>query len=276
MSFTPDQLARVKKLRDIVDKRSEDIKKLSGIPYQDASRELEAAIGRLGALMQKFSITNEDIRRKSSGAPREELIVDWYFELSPKGGHGRSRVGAVAHVVHAMGGKCVFWNNGYECYMRITAPESVIENMKILFPTMVLQMENLANRFSRDEARQYRENNYGRSIDPKQSQLNRRGFMQGFGVGVANRITMAQREDMSEDYAKNGESGGYALVVMTRAQRLEAYWRAKNPHFYDKDGNKIKSDKNQEYDRDAYGSGHQAGMSFASPKIGGSRTAINN
>jgi hypothetical protein len=275
MSFTPEQFAKVQKLKDIVDKRAEDLKKLSGIPYLDASRELEAAVGRLGALMQKYSITNEDIRRKAGGAPREELIVDWYFNLSTKGGHGLSRITAVGHVVRAMGGKYAFWNNVYDCYMKITAPESVIENMKILFPTLVLQMENLANRFSRDEARNHREI-WWRSIDPKQSVLNRRGFIQGFGVGVANRITMAQREDITEDYAKNGESGGYALVVLTRQQRVEAQYRAQNPNFYDKDGKEKPGTRHQEFSGDAFGSGHQAGMAFASPKIGGSRTSINS
>lgn len=217
--------------------------------------------------MEKYGITDNDLKTSEELGEEErkkreeaEQIIVWRMDVDPSGGHGRARIAAFGAVVNAMGGKYTYRSRSYYADMEIFAPASVIESMKIFFPIMTLQMETLSKQYSRERANKYRKTS-GYPIDPKDSQRSRRGFMMGFGEGIARRTRELRQENIVQDYAEKGESSQYALVVMTRQDRVRAYY---DNYYKDvKMGNGTKLD----YDMNGYMQGKRAGAAFASPKL---------
>jgi hypothetical protein len=223
----------------------------------------EAALAMVAKLMDKYSITEEEIRRQQAEARGEdaapEAVETWQYDVNVQGGHAPHRVAAFASVARAMGGGVFFTHHktkgaGYKAdvvTLHVAAQPSVIESLKTFLPLVELQMERLAEEISRKvshEARLAGGHHSGPGCHA------RRGFMRGFGAGVAARIT-ANRETM-----KTEDTGGStALVLRDRTTAVDEYMAANHPD--------LKVTKAQKYDGAAWVAGHAAGTAFASPKI---------
>lgn len=232
----------------------------------------EAALAMAAKLMAKYSITEEEVRRlaaKDAGQEaKPEKIQTWTYAVNVQGGHALHRVAAFFSVVRAMGADGFYTHDkvkgaGYKndtVTLYVVAQTSVVESLKVFLPLMELQMERLGDLVSKETSRKARLAG-GHHSGPGCHA--RRGFMRGFGDGIATRIVSDTKQMAKED-----ESGSTALVVQDRATQVAAYMALKHPN--------LKSHAAQKFDSAAYREGHAAGVAFASPKIAQpEREAIN-
>lgn len=228
-----------------------------------SDEQAEAALAAVARLMDRHSVSEEELRRRKASEAglehEDEAIVDWTYPINVQGGHAPHRVAAFASVVTAMGGRCFYLHHkvkgaGYKAdtlVLRIFAQQSIIDNLKAFLPMVELQMERLGDEVSRKKSREAREAG-GHHSGPGCHA--RRGFMRGFGAGIAFRITQGREEMETED-----NSGSTALVLRDRATVLDQYMAENH-------GN-LKITKAQKYDGDAYRQGRAAGIAFASPQV---------
>ena len=190
------------------------------------SEEKEAAFARAGALMQKYEIEEEEVRR-SAGHGAEAIIVE-RFAVSGRGGHGRERAWALGAVARGMGCETAYTSNNASNrprWIQIVGPRSTIENLKILLPSVLLQMENAAAKAVRDHLRELPAW-LSQAERTRESAIIRRSFMRGFGHGIERRLDAARSEyqqDLHEQAAAgDGVSGSRELVLLDRDQQIEA------------------------------------------------------
>lgn len=190
------------------------------------SEEKEAAFARAGVLMQKYEIEEEEVRR-SSGHGAEAIIVE-RFAVSGRGGHGRERTWALGAVAKGMGCATAYTANDTSNRVRwiqIVGPRSTIENLKILLPSVLLQMENAAAKGTRDRVREL-PTWLSQSERTRESAIIRRSFMRGFGHGIERRLEAARSEyqqDLHEQAATgDGLSSSRELVLLDRDQQVQA------------------------------------------------------
>lgn len=226
--------------------------------------QTEAALAMIASLMARYSITNEMIRRRkaelSGESIEDEKIISWTYDINTVGNFGKHRVVAFATVCQAMGAQA-FWSQvkgqGYKGRMtlHVHGHASVVENIKLFLPVMDIQMERLALKAARGKSRELRLAGGHHSSGAYYAKA---GFMRGFGSGVAHRISMSQDDDL---YDGSEDAGGKALVIRDRQNALEAYMKEKFP--------KIKTERRQKFDFDAWHDGRKAGIAFASPQLAG-------
>lgn len=230
--------------------------------------EAQAYLGKAAALMQKYSIEEEEARRANAKlnneALQDETIRTFSFDIITKGGHGMHRMMAFNSVVMAMGGQTFMvtgTGHGYNVQTKlyVSAHESTLEHLKVFLPAMSLAMETLATRESRRVSREARLTGGHHSLEGCRA---RRGFMVGFGSGIAQRIRGAQAEMVDQDL-----TGGTALVLRDRVGQLETYMERFG---------EMKSTSAQRFSSDGFSRGQEAGRAFASPGIGGRRAAIQS
>lgn len=197
------------------------------------SEEKEAAFARAGALMQKYEIEEEEVRR-SSGQDAEAIVVE-RFAVSGKGGHGRERAWALGRVAEGMGCAIAYTANDTSNRVRwiqIVGPQSTIDNLKILLPTVLLQMENAAAKATRDRVRELPAW-LSNSERARESAIIRRSFMRGFGRGIEHRLKAAtaeyQQELHDQAVAGNATSNSRELVLLDREAKIEAEFRNQFP-----------------------------------------------
>lgn len=234
--------------------------------------EAEAALARVAALMDKYDITDEDLRRRKAATEgtqvEDENIVAWEYDVNVLGGHALHRVAAFHSVVKAMGAGVFYRHHkpkglGYKHHivtLHVIAQSSVVDNLKIFLPMMEVQMERLGEQVSKrvsHEARLAGGHHSGPGCHA------RRGFFRGFGSGIASRVATSREETVSED-----TSGSKALVVRDRAAQVDSYMAQHYP--------KLKNTKAQKFDGAAWGEGYVAGVAFVSPQIAADeRESIN-
>lgn len=223
--------------------------------------QTETALAMVAKLMAKYSISEEELRRAQAAERGEEAepegIEAWQYPVNVQGGHGPHRVAAFASVASAMGAGVFYTHRkrkgqGYkadEITLHVIAQPSVIANIKRFLPVVELQMERLGEKVSKEVSRRSREAG-GHHSGPGCHA--RRGFMRGFGVGIADRIRQDTR-------VAEGDTSSTALVVRDRASEVDSYMKANHAN--------LRSTKAQKYDHSAWVAGHNAGVAFASPAI---------
>lgn len=222
--------------------------------------QAEAALAMVAKLMDKYSITQEQLRRRDAELRGEEAapegIVSWEYPVNVQGGHALHRVAAFTSVATAMGAGVFYVHHkpkgaGYKFHtvtLHVFAQPSVVENLKTFLPLVELQMERLAERVSKEVSRASRLTG-GHHSGPGCHA--RRGFMRGFGAGVASRIR--------QDKQTAGGDTSTALVLRDRASEVEEYMATNHAD--------LKTVKPQKYDQGAWHQGHEAGVAFASPQV---------
>lgn len=258
--MTEDKTAR--------DKKIDTIAALLAKAHDPAvtEEEAQAYLGKAAALMQKYSIEEEEARRANAKlnneALQDETIKTFNFDIITKGGHGMHRMMAFNNVVIAMGGRAFMTTGAGTGYnvkttLHISAHVSTLEHLKVFLPAMSMAMETLANKESRRVSRQARLNGGHHSLEGCRA---RRGFMAGFGNGIAERVRGTKMEMVDQDL-----TGGTALVLKDRASQLDTYMERFG---------EMKDTSAQRFSVEGFNRGREAGRAFASPGIGGQRTAI--
>ncbi len=221
----------------------------------------EGYLGRAAALMAAHSIADEELRRAEGGEAGngDDEIIEWAMPINVQGGHAPHRVGAYWAVIKAFGA------DGYITHLRpkgkgyihhivhlhVIAQEAVIQKIKDFVVIMELAMERQADVVSRRESSRSRTMGGHHSLAGCKA---RRGFMRGFGQGIADRLT----KDV-EDYVSESTSSSTALVVADRRAQVKAYMKL---HHGD-----LKPTRALDYDHSAFVEGRQNGRSFASPAV---------
>jgi len=232
----------------------------------------EGFLGKAAALMATYAVEAEELRRAEGGEAGEgdDAIEEWIFPISVQGGHAPHRVAAYWPVVLAFGA------DGYSTHQRfkglgykhdvvelhVIAQADVLAKIKDFFVIMELAMERQADVVSRRESSLSRQMGGHHSLAGCKA---RRGFMRGFGEGIARRL----KKDVQE-YVAETESSSTALVLADRAAQVKAYMAL---HHAD-----LKPVRQLQYDRSAYVEGLSSGRAFASPAVeepAAGREAIN-
>jgi len=221
----------------------------------------EQFLGKAAALMAQHSIEAEELRLAEGGEAGEgdDEIITWAMPINVQGGHAPHRVAAFWPVVRAFGANGYtthqrFKGQGYKAdivQLHVIAQADVIAKIKDFLVIMELAMERQANEVSRAVSAATRAAGGHHSLGGCKA---RRGFMRGFGQGIADRLTRSTQEYVAED-----GTGSKALVVADRQARVEAYM---NIHHSD-----LKPARALQYDRSAYAVGRESGRSFASPAV---------
>lgn len=221
----------------------------------------EGYLSKAAVLMAKHSIEAEELRLAEGGVAGEgdDEIIVWSMPINVQGGHSPHRVAAFWPVIRAFGA------NGYQTHVRtkglgykhdivflhVIAQADVVAKIKDFLVIMELAMERQAEVVSRAASRDSRAAGGHHSLAGCKA---RRGFMRGFGEGIADRLAKSTQEYVAKD-----GTGSKALVVADRAARVDAYM---NQHHGD-----LKPARALQYDRSAFAAGRESGRSFASPAV---------
>ncbi|WP_203987808.1 DUF2786 domain-containing protein [Sphaerisporangium rufum] len=133
------------------DKVMERVRRLLELAEHPRTGEEEAALAsaHAAALMLRHGLTAAAVRRRRTG--RAETIDGIEMEVSNRGGHARERCWALHLVCDALGCKgAQHWTGvkgrGIRGARRVTltvvGPEAVLDDLRILLPSLTLQMEN--------------------------------------------------------------------------------------------------------------------------------------
>lgn len=232
----------------------------------------EDLLAKAATLMAAHSIEQEELRRAEGGEAGEgdDEIITWDFAVNTQGGHAPHRAAAYMAVVRAFGAGTYFTRyrpqgKGYtaeQVRVYAVAQAGVIAKLKDFLAIMELAMERQAETVSRRVSAETRAAGGHHSSGGCKA---RRGFMRGFGQGIADRLTQGTKDYVAED-----GTGSKALVLADRQAQVEAYMKL---HHSD-----LKPARALQYDRRAYAEGRERGRSFASPEINepaAEREAVN-
>ena len=221
----------------------------------------EAYLAKAAALMAQHSVDAEELRRAEGGEAGEgdDEIVSFFMVMNNQGGHGVHRAHSYMAVIRAFGAGSYYTHNkikglGYRhdvIKVYVIAQADVVAKIKDFVVIMDLAMERQAAQVSRNASSHSRANGGHHSLAGCRA---RRGFIRGFGQGIADRLTVS-----TEEYAAADESGSKALVLVDRKAQVETYMALHH-------GN-LKAVRGQAYDEQAYLQGRASGRSFASPAI---------
>lgn len=221
----------------------------------------EGYLGKAAALMAKHAIEAEELRLAEGGEAGEgdDEIIVWDMAINVQGGHSPHRVAAFWPVVRAFGADGYqthqrFKGMGYKhdiVHLHVIAQADVIAKIKDFMVIMELAMERQAEVVSRAASSASRAAGGHHSLAGCKA---RRGFMRGFGQGIADRLTRSTKEYVAED-----GTGSKALVVANREARVTAYMNANHGD--------LKPTRALQYDRSAYATGRESGRAFASPTV---------
>lgn len=236
------------------------------------AEESEAFLARAAALMAQHSIEQEELRRAEGGeaGQGDDEIITWSFAVNTQGGHAPHRVAAYHAVIRAFGAGCFFTRNrpkgqGYtaeQVLVYAIAQAGVIDKIKDFLAIMELAMERQAEAVSRRVSAETRAAGGHHSSGGCKA---RRGFMRGFGQGIADRLTAS-----TDGYVAEDSTGSKALVLADRRAQVKAYM---DLHHGD-----LKPARALQYSSRAYAEGRESGRAFASPALSepaAEREAVN-
>lgn len=255
------ETTRVDEPKDERESALEKIRKLLAAgndPTLDA-KAAEAYLAKAASLMTRHSIEAEELRRAEGGeaGQGDDEITTWSFVVNMKGGHGPHRAAGYMSVIRAFGAGTYFTHYrpkgvGYmqqTLRVYVIAQADVITRIRDFLAIMELAMERQAAEISR------RVSSATRAAGGHHSKGGcdaRRGFMRGFGQGIADRLSSSTQELSQESDSK-------ALVLADRSAQVKAYM--------DRYHSDLKPARAIQYDRTAYAEGRQRGQAFASPAV---------
>lgn len=232
----------------------------------------EAYLAKAATLMAQHSVEAEELRRAEGGEAGEgdDEIIEWLFPINTKGGHAPHRVAAYHAVVRAFGAGAFFTRHrpkgqGYtaeQVHLHVIAQAGVVDKIKDFLAIMELAMERQAEEVSRRVSAATRAAGGHHSSGGCKA---RRGFMRGFGQGIADRLKQG-----TDSFAAEDSTGSKALVLADRRQQVEAYMALNHGD--------LKPARTLQYSSSAYAEGRERGRSFASPAINepaAEREAVN-
>jgi hypothetical protein len=178
--------------------------------------------------MLKYEIEEADLQ---TGEDAVEDIVLYDHPVTGRGGHGRERAWALGAVAEGMGCETAYRNNDSSNrvrWIRIVGPRSTIENLKILLPAVLLQMEGAAARAARAHAAELPRWLTAHERTTETATV-RRSFMRGFGQGIKDKLQQARGEYADQLHGEaasgNATSASRELVLTGREQRVTAEFK---------------------------------------------------
>lgn len=189
----------------------------------DEERQTFAA--KAAEMLARYGLDAATVRAEKGQKP--EGLSYFEFEVSGQGWHGKARASLTYSVADAYGaGACTINNrmNGETRWVGILGTASMIEALKILLPSIMLQAETAVVPATKEHMAKV-----GASIDTAANKnIERRNFLRsylkGYGVGVADKI-LATRTTLAEEVkGKPGE-----LVLVSDAERVKAEFTKRFP-----------------------------------------------
>ncbi|MCW2879807.1 MAG: hypothetical protein JWQ95_3907 [Sphaerisporangium sp.] len=233
----------------------ERVRRLLDLAEHPNTGEEEAALAsaHAAALMLRHGLDASAVRRGATG--RSETIDGIEFEVSNRGGHARERCWALHLVCDALGCKgAQRWTgvrgrgirSAKQVTMTVIGPEAVLESMRVLLPSITLQMENQVRPALRRFTASELEMVTGKDRRARATADFRRAFYVGFGSGVS-----AKLRDRVAEMTEQVKGTGAELVLLDRTALVRAEFDRRFPG--------LRRARTTTLDRDGYDTGRQAG-----------------
>ncbi|MFG1943083.1 hypothetical protein [Nonomuraea sp. NPDC048826] len=194
--------------------------------------EAESAAALAAKILYRMGLDADTVR--GGGASR---VDTWRLPIDTSGGHHIERAEAVWMVISALG--CMGCQEGQRrrdrvSHVRLAGPVEVLESLKILLPSVLIQMEVQFGLAWRAE-RARRPDLPAPGLRRKRT-LYQRGFYRGYGRGLADKMRARVREVADEVAGGAGELvlAGREAAVRAEFERWDT--RPGRTYHYDEDG----------------------------------------
>ncbi|WP_394298797.1 DUF2786 domain-containing protein [Allosalinactinospora lopnorensis] len=191
--------------------------------------ESQAFTAKAAELMTRHAIAEAEARAQRGEAAESVTRLD--FPVSGVGGHGKARVKALAGIAAAYGCQSAVRGNtsaNTERTLIIVGTVTALDSLRVLLPSITMQMEASARLTARNHVADLREmRNYDRSTLATERNRFYRSFIRAYGYAVAERIREFRarlREEPSAQAAENG-SGSAAAAGEETARGAELILR---------------------------------------------------
>lgn len=236
------------------------VAKLLGLAAKAGTpEEAENALAKAGALMDKYAITEADLKRRDGGNDEPEAdneeVVEIGIVVDTTGGFGPYRVLAMATVAGGFDVEA-FWTQAKgdryhgRLVLHLVGQRGLLTHLKAYLPAVLAQAELLAKPISRTVSREWRLAGKHHSLG---GFLARADFVRGFATGVAMQVAQARRE------ALQGLPEDIALMVRDWRSKASAYMAANHPNL------KVKEFKI--HDSEQWYAGLEQGRRSATPAV---------
>lgn len=233
----------------------ERVRRLLDLAEHPNTGEEEAALAsaHAAALMLRHGLDSSAVRRGNTG--RSETIDGLEFEVSNRGGHARERCWALHLVCDALGCKgAQHWTGvrgrgirgAGRVTMTVIGPEPVLDSLRVLLPSLTLQMENQVRPAVRIFAAREPTAIEGKDRRARATSGFRRAFYVGFGSGVATKL-----RDRVAEVTEQVRGTGAELVLMDRTALVQTEFDRRFPN--------LRPARATALDHDGYHTGHAAG-----------------
>lgn len=189
--------------------------------------EAQAAAAKAAELMIRHAITEAALRADTGKPPEPVERLD--YPVAGTGGHGKARVAALAAVTRAYGCKNAVLGNDASNGPRtleIIGTRSALSALRVLLPSIEMQMEMASRAATRD----YRQQLRWAAAWQSPAELRKltagfyRDYLRGYGYGVADKINTTWCE-----VAKETAGTSTALVLANDATRIQAEFTRQFP-----------------------------------------------
>ncbi|MUL44087.1 DUF2786 domain-containing protein [Streptomonospora sp. PA3] len=171
--------------------------------------ESQAFTAKAAELMTRHAIAEAEARAERGELPESVTRLD--FPVSGVGGHGKARVKALAGIAAAYGCQSAVRGNtsaNTERTLIIVGTASALDALRVLLPSITMQMEASARFTAREHIANLRElRNYDRSTLATERSRFYRSFVRAYGYAVAERIKEF-RARLSEEPENGREEAG--------------------------------------------------------------------
>ncbi|MFC4564054.1 DUF2786 domain-containing protein [Nocardiopsis mangrovi] len=184
--------------------------------------ESQAFTAKAAELMTRHAIAEADARAQRGEAAESVTRLD--FPVSGVGGHGKARVKALAGIAAAYGCQSAVRGNtaaNTERMLIIVGTVTALDSLRVLLPSITMQMEASARFTAREHVTGLRElRNYDRSTLATERSRFYRSFIRAYGYAVAERIREFRARLRDDPNAAGGtaESGNDGEAARSGAE----------------------------------------------------------
>lgn len=222
--------------------------------------EAELYLAKAGALMDKYAITQEDLRRRETGDTAEDVeeepgLVEIGLVVDTKGGFGPYRTLSMLTIARAFGVDGYWTQAKGDRYhgrlvLHLVGQQGILTHLRAYLPAVVAQAELLAKPVSRAASREWRLAGKHHSAG---GWFAKADFMRGFAQGVASMIATS-RQEVLDDLPESA-----AIVVRDWKDQVAAHMAAL--------ASTIKLKDFPINDADKWREGFEAGTRSATPAV---------
>ncbi|MCK2237721.1 MULTISPECIES: hypothetical protein [unclassified Crossiella] len=226
------------------------INKIQDPATPDLDAQLNIALA--AELSERATVAVATQRAKAGRRP--ENLVDWDFEVTGQGHHGKGRAAIPFRMAQALGCQPIHLDNVLDSTprtVRIVGPASTIAFMKLLFPVLMAEAERRG-----EAATEMYMKTTGKDIPKEKSQRGRarrdffRSYLKGFGLGTAIKTAQALRA-LDESLAGKASAG----IMKSDRDRIATAFKKRFPECRTLSADTLHED------------GFEAGLQGSNPKL---------